>query len=293
MAETTTPFPRNKRAPHGDVVPPMEYTDHKNSDSMTSTNDRADETVVTSSALGIVQDSFRGFTWSGAAIESIEEEQTKILATMIARREGPKEISTCPVFPTVLPPRTAAFNQATDFTALERTSSIAPNSLHLVPSGPATDSSSQPTFLFTGQDPYSGFINDSPHPIEYWGKTYPTATHLLEALRYYKSHPDCAEEIRNCQSTEEVRHISAKFQSDGKVPADWGNNLFSLMQGILYAKFTQHPSLRQLLLNTPNGSLVYYDANDEYWGIRINGSGLNVLGRVLDTVKSLLRDGSS
>ncbi|PFH50411.1 hypothetical protein AMATHDRAFT_47911 [Amanita thiersii Skay4041] len=182
-----------------------------------------------------------------------------------------------------------ALDPATNGATLESpltTSSTTTNPIYLGP--PATNSSDLPPFFFTNQEPYSGFTNDSPHPIEYWGKTYQTATHLFEALKYIRYRPDFAESIRNCQSTEDARQMSVRLGHDGKASADWESYSLSMIQGMLYAKFNQHISLRHLLLATPSGPLVYYNVDDGYWGSGVDGNGLNVLGRALDKVKSLL-----
>ncbi|KAF8626734.1 hypothetical protein AX17_006499 [Amanita inopinata Kibby_2008] len=55
---------------------------------------------------------------------------------------------------------------------------------------------------------YSGFANDSPHPIVFSGKKYRTATHLIEALRYMDHAPDFAEKIRKCNSVRKVHKVS-------------------------------------------------------------------------------------
>jgi ribA/ribD-fused uncharacterized protein len=63
------------------------------------------------------------------------------------------------------------------------------------------------------------------------------------------------------------------------------------MHEVVLAKFTQHPSLRELLLSTGDALLVEHTAHDSYWGDGGNGSGKNLLGQILMRVREQLRAG--
>jgi len=54
------------------------------------------------------------------------------------------------------------------------------------------------------------------------------------------------------------------------------------------AKFSQYPSLTELLLDTVGKKLVQLKPNDDYWGTGYNGEGKNMLGRLLMQVRELL-----
>ena len=53
----------------------------------------------------------------------------------------------------------------------------------------------------------------------YGGYTYPSAFHLLEALRFLDDNPDVAERIRHCQSVPEVRDTVAEHYN--VIRPDW------------------------------------------------------------------------
>lgn len=55
------------------------------------------------------------------------------------------------------------------------------------------------------------------------------------------------------------------------------------------AKFTQHLQLRDLLLSTADAILVEHTENDNYWGDGGDGSGQNMLGKILMLVREELR----
>ena len=57
----------------------------------------------------------------------------------------------------------------------------------------------------------------------------------------------------------------------------------------LQAKFTQHPELRDVLLATGDANLVEHTDNDAYWADGGDGSGKNMLGKLLMRVREQLR----
>lgn len=61
------------------------------------------------------------------------------------------------------------------------------------------------------------------------------------------------------------------------------------MRDAVRAKFTQHDELRLLLLSTGSAKLVEHTTNDAYWGDGGDGSGRNMLGRILMEVREQLR----
>jgi len=55
------------------------------------------------------------------------------------------------------------------------------------------------------------------------------------------------------------------------------------------ARFSQHEDLKRLLLDTGDAKLVEHTTNDDYWGDGGDGSGKNMLGRLLMEVREELR----
>jgi hypothetical protein len=53
--------------------------------------------------------------------------------------------------------------------------------------------------------------------------------------------------------------------------------------------FEQHPKLRELLLSTGETRIVEHTSNDSYWGDGGDGSGRNMLGRILMEVRDALQ----
>ena len=69
------------------------------------------------------------------------------------------------------------------------------------------------------------------------------------------------------------------------------------MRKALRAKFTQHPTLKTLLLGTGNSELVEASDKDDYWGdpsrsARGGQKGQNMLGKLLVELRAELRKGN-
>lgn len=54
-------------------------------------------------------------------------------------------------------------------------------------------------------------------------------------------------------------------------------------------KFLQHEALQEELLATGVATLVEHTANDSYWADGGDGSGKNMLGRILEEVRTVIR----
>jgi ribA/ribD-fused uncharacterized protein len=70
--------------------------------------------------------------------------------------------------------------------------------------------------------------------------------------------------------------------------ADWEGVKDDVMRAAVLAKFTQYPDLQAQLLLTGDAELVEHTANDSYWGDGGDGSGKNILGRILMETRAKL-----
>lgn len=78
-----------------------------------------------------------------------------------------------------------------------------------------------PAVRFNSSTTHSGFMNHSPHRVMRQNLTYPTATHLLEAMKYLPHRPDLAERIRACPDIHQVYPLSQSFQQHQRT--DWSH----------------------------------------------------------------------
>ena len=106
----------------------------------------------------------------------------------------------------------AATNTATTTTSTAATAAVIPQ--------PEAAPPTVPPIRFDHQGPLAGFMNHSQHRVLYQNKTYPSALHLHEALKFLDHRPDLSEQIRNCPHVHEVYPLSATLQEF--VRSDWG-----------------------------------------------------------------------
>ncbi|CAE6439811.1 unnamed protein product [Rhizoctonia solani] len=145
------------------------------------------------------------------------------------------------------------------------------------------------------------FSMTSPHGIEFEGKLYPSAIHLWHALRFLRRparrgrgrsaeenwHPELAEAIRQTAEPELMADQWANAGGIGKDGTimrslqrpDWEEVQMSKIDDVLALKFTQHPSLGQMLLSTHPAELLYMW--DGPWGAGRDLKGPNNLGKAV------------
>lgn len=135
-------------------------------------------------------------------------------------------------------------------------------------------------FYRTG-DAFGEFSNFAPFPVCLKGVEWPTAEHYFQAQKFAGT-PD-EEAIRRADSP----MGAAKMGRERSRPLrpDWESVKDEIMREAVLAKFQQHPSLRGMLLSTGDAEIIEHTKNDAYWGDGGDGTGLNMLGRILMDVR--------
>ncbi|KIJ12038.1 hypothetical protein PAXINDRAFT_83502 [Paxillus involutus ATCC 200175] len=138
-------------------------------------------------------------------------------------------------------------------------------------------------------DPYYGFTNFSPDPVEYQGKRYPTSEHLFQSLKFLDHRPELAEHIRTCSNRPRVV-FDETHRFNPEVRPDWLRVRIEMMDMVLWHKFTQNKHLKEDLLSTGDAELVEDSDKDAFWGVGPDGNGENQLGKALQKLREKLRD---
>lgn len=139
--------------------------------------------------------------------------------------------------------------------------------------------------FYRTKDEYGCLSNFAPYPITLAGRVWPTSEHYFQAQKFAGTEHE--EAIRLAASP----MVAARMGRDRSKPlrADWEAVKDDVMRDGVRAKFTQHPELREALLATGDAEIVEHTANDAYWGDAGDGSGRNMLGRILMEVRAELR----
>lgn len=138
--------------------------------------------------------------------------------------------------------------------------------------------------FYSVSDEFGCFSNFAPYPIQLSGKTWPTSEHYFQAQKF----TDAAYQERIRQNKSPM--IAARMGRSRKQPlrSDWESVKVQIMRTALEAKFTQHEDLQQILLSTREATLVEHTERDSYWGDGGDGSGKNMLGRLLMEIRNRL-----
>lgn len=140
-------------------------------------------------------------------------------------------------------------------------------------------------FYSVGDD-YGEFSNFAPYPISVDGKRWPTSEHYFQAQKFKEAKHK--EAIRKAHSPMAAARMGRDRKK--KLRRDWESIKVSVMKRALLAKFTQHMDLEALLLSTAEATLVEHTDQDRYWGDGGDGSGKNMLGRLLMQIRDELQD---
>lgn len=144
---------------------------------------------------------------------------------------------------------------------------------------------SQILFYSVG-DEYGEFSNFAPYPISLDGRRWPTAEHYFQAQKVLD--PKLREQVRRSSTPGQAANLGRNRKTP--LRRDWEAVKVDVMRKVVGAKFEQHPELATLLLATGDSSIIEHTENDSFWGDGGDGSGRNMLGRILMEVRARLRD---
>jgi ribA/ribD-fused uncharacterized protein len=139
--------------------------------------------------------------------------------------------------------------------------------------------------FYTTKGEYGCFSNFSRHSVRLKGKDWRTSEHYFQAMKFEGTRHET--DVRNAPSPKEA----ANMGRDRKRPlrVDWEQVKDDIMREVVRAKFTQHKALKETLLSTGDAILVEHTENDRYWGDGGDGTGKNMLGKILMEIREELK----
>jgi ribA/ribD-fused uncharacterized protein len=140
--------------------------------------------------------------------------------------------------------------------------------------------------FYRTSDAFGQFSNFAAFPIVVDGVTWPTAEHYFQAQKFEDE--SYRTRIRETKSPMIAARLGRSRKQ--KLRQDWESAKNEVMHRAVYAKFSQHEQLRQLLLSTGEAKIAEHTDNDDYWGDGGDGSGMNMLGQILMRVRAQLRE---
>lgn len=139
--------------------------------------------------------------------------------------------------------------------------------------------------FYSIQGEFGCFSNFSRHSINLKGETWETSEHYFQAQKFVGTRHET--EVRKTKGP----RAAADMGRDRKRPLrdDWEQVKDDIMREAVMAKFTQHKDLKEILISTGDAVLVEHTRNDSYWGDGGDGSGKNMLGKILMEVREKLQ----
>lgn len=150
----------------------------------------------------------------------------------------------------------------------------------------------QPPIFFKwdgGTEPYSWLSNFQPTPLS----DFPSVEHAYQTLKV-----SCSKDINAVRNVLEAPTAAEAYQAARRIiltteqSAEWEKKKSEIMWQLLVAKFTAQ-DLRLSLLRTYPRPLIFNtkDTGDDYWGDGKHGTGRNILGQQLETLRLAIRNG--
>jgi ribA/ribD-fused uncharacterized protein len=130
-------------------------------------------------------------------------------------------------------------------------------------------------------DAYGSLSNFSAHPV-FITRRWPTSEHYFQAQKFNvaSAHDKIAEATSPTQAARLGRSARWKLRSDWELVKD------DVMRTAVRSKVAQHLAVYETLLATGDAALVEHTTKDRYWGDGGDGSGKNMLGRILMEVRA-------
>ena len=140
--------------------------------------------------------------------------------------------------------------------------------------------------FYSTKDAYGCFSNFAAYPFRLKNKTWKTSEHYFQAQKFAGTEHE--EELRLVASPMVVARMGRSRQRP--LRPDWEKVKDDIMREALRAKFTQNEELKKILLETGDALLVEHTRNDSYWGDGGDGSGKNMLGKLLMELREELKN---
>lgn len=133
-------------------------------------------------------------------------------------------------------------------------------------------------------DAYGYMSNFAPYPFSEGNKIWPTSEHYFQAQKFLV--PEIQEKIRLMESPMDAALEGRNRQNP--LRADWEEVKDEVMFQALWMKFSQNPEIAKELLATGDAILIEHTRNDAYWADGGDGSGKNMLGKILMETRTAL-----
>lgn len=141
-------------------------------------------------------------------------------------------------------------------------------------------------YFYNTQGEYGAFSNFSRHGFELDGKYWKTSEHYFQAMKFEGTKYETM--VREARSPKDAANLGRR--RDFPLRKDWETIKDDVMRCAVTKKFETHEEIAKLLLSTGDSDIVENAPSDYYWGCGKDGSGKNMLGKILMEVRAKLAE---
>lgn len=139
-------------------------------------------------------------------------------------------------------------------------------------------------YFYTARDKNGYLSNFSLHGFKLEGEYWPTVEHYFQARKFPGSEQE--KRIRNARTPGEAKRLGQTRAVP--IRKDWESVKDDVMRAAVLKKFETHKDIRKALLLTGDEELIEKAPRDYYWGCGADGSGKNMLGKILMEIRTAL-----
>jgi N-glycosidase YbiA len=143
-----------------------------------------------------------------------------------------------------------------------------------------------PIYFYSTKDAYGCFSNFSAHGFELDGVYWKTSEHYFQAQKF-AGHLEHVEALRLMPSPMQV--AKAGRSRSRPLRADWEIVRDDIMRKAVLKKFETHSDICKVLFGTGDEDLIEKTTTDYYWGCGTDGTGKNMLGKILMETREISR----
>ena len=151
-------------------------------------------------------------------------------------------------------------------------------------------------YFYKVNAPYGCFSNFSPHSIVIPNADlHHLASHQWATVEHYyqahKFHGTKFEYLMAQIQSAPTPELAAKIGRNPahQIHADWNLCKCEIMYRAVWQKFSSHPDIQQILIDTLDAEIIEDSPGDYFWGCGTERTGANHLGQILMRVRADIR----
>ena len=133
---------------------------------------------------------------------------------------------------------------------------------------------------------YGCFSNFSKYGFYLDGRYWPTSEHYFQAQKFAGT--EYEEQVRLAPSPMKAANLGRDRQKP--LRTDWELIKDDVMLEAVFRKFRMNEDIRNILISTGEEEIIENTTDDYYWGCGSDGTGENMLGKILMKVRDIIKN---